>query len=77
VIPTAGADFRSRLMVTGSLSISRARVAISRGMVALKNSVCRFAGSCRSTRRMSGRKPMSSMRSASSSTSTSSPVKRA
>ena len=41
----------------------------ARGIVALKNSVCRFAAAdVRSTRRMSGRKPMSSMRSASSST---------
>ena len=42
-------------------------------LVALKHSVCRRAGRWRRMRRMSGRKPMSSMRSASSSTRCSSP----
>ena len=67
-MPTAGADRRSRLIVTGFCSISRDSSAIGGGIVALKNSVCRCGGRCRRTRRMSGRKPMSSMRSASSST---------
>ena len=65
---------RSRLIVTGLCSISRASATIGGGMVALKNSVCRFAGRWRRMRRMSGRKPMSSMRSASSSTRYSRPV---
>jgi hypothetical protein len=47
------------------------------GIVALKNSVCRSRGSRAITRRMSGRKPMSSMRSASSSTNASSAPSRA
>ena len=40
------------------------------GTVALSSSVCRDAGQFRRIRSMSGRKPMSSMRSASSSTTT-------
>ena len=47
--------------------------AIGGGMVALKNSVCRLAGMCLRMRRISGRNPMSSIRSASSSTRYSSP----
>ena len=73
-MPTAGAERRSRLIVTGSCSISRASSAIGGGIVALKNSVCRRVGRWRRTRRMSGRKPMSSMRSASSSTRNLRPV---
>jgi hypothetical protein len=48
---------------------------ISAGMVAEKSSVWRAAGSVARIRWTSGQKPMSSMRSASSSTSTSSPLK--
>ena len=57
--------------VTGSLRMLSARPRISSGMVAEKKSVWRFAGRYLRMRRMSGRKPMSHMRSASSSTSTS------
>jgi hypothetical protein len=42
--------------------------AMGGGIVALKKSVWRFAGTCLRIRRISGRKPMSSIRSASSST---------
>ena len=66
--PTAGAERRSILIVDGVFSISRDSCTIGGGIVALKNSVCRRGGRWRRTRRMSGRKPMSSMRSASSST---------
>ena len=55
------------------MSSSRDSAWIGPGIVAEKNSVCRRGGRCFSTRRMSGRKPMSSIRSASSSTSTSRP----
>ena len=57
---------------TGSRRMSLASLRISGAMVAENISVCRSTGSARRMRRMSGRKPMSSMRSASSSTSTSS-----
>src|SRR5262249_3154019 len=50
----------------------RARRSISADIVAENRSVCRFVGSIASTRLMAGRKPMSSMRSASSRTRTSS-----
>ena len=55
------------------MSSSRDSAWMGLGIVAEKNSVCRRGGRCFSTRRMSGRKPMSSIRSASSSTSTSRP----
>jgi hypothetical protein len=58
-------------MENGFTSISRESFAISCGIVAEKKSVCRFVGRYFRMRRMSGRKPMSSMRSASSITSTS------
>ena len=61
--------------LTGSFSIWSARSAISRGMVAEKNSVCRFFGMQATIFRMSRMKPMSSMRSASSRTSTETPSK--
>ena len=73
VMPTAGAAVRSRLMVAGWRSSSRVRATMGGGMVAEKNSVWLRGGRCLSTRRISGRKPMSSMRSASSSTRISSP----
>ncbi len=41
-MPTAGADLRSRLIVTGSCSISRVSAAIGGGIVAEKKSVCRL-----------------------------------
>ena len=47
------------------------------GMVALKKSVCLGVGTWRRMRLMSGRKPMSNMRSASSSTRYSSPASAA
>jgi hypothetical protein len=59
---------RWTLIVAGFFSISAASAPIGAGIVALKNSVWRRAGMCRRMRLMSGRKPMSSMRSASSST---------
>ena len=77
VMPTAGAARRSRLIRTGSRSMSRVSARIGVGMVALKKSVCRLPGRWRRIFRMSGRKPMSSIRSASSSTRTSSPASRA
>ena len=43
-MPTAGADWRCRLIVTGFFSISDASTAIGGGIVALKNSVCRRVG---------------------------------
>jgi hypothetical protein len=46
---------------TGDFSISSARRLISVGMVALKNSVWRSAGTARIKRRMAGRKPLSSI----------------
>ena len=52
----------------GSRSICAARSAMARGMVAENISVCRSAGSLATILRMSLMKPMSSMRSASSST---------
>ena len=39
VMPTAGAAFRCRLIVTGFFNISDARVAMGAGIVALKKSV--------------------------------------
>src|SRR5205814_2220823 len=53
----------------------RESAAISLGMVAEKNSVCRLTGMWRRILWTSGRNPMSSMRSASSSTRTSRPEK--
>ena len=44
-MPDAGAAWRSRWIDTGLRSISLVSAAIGGGMVALKNSVCRFAGS--------------------------------
>ena len=73
-IPNAGAAFRSRLIVAGLCSSSRVSAWIGPGIVAEKKSVWRLVGRCLRTRLMSGRKPMSSIRSASSSTSTSSPL---
>ena len=58
----AGADTETLI---GSRSMESARAAMSRGMVAENSSVWRFAGS------VARMKPMSSMRSASSRTSTS------
>ena len=55
----------------GRAAFASARRAISCGMVAEKNSVCRCFGSMATILLMSWMKPMSSMRSASSSTSTS------
>jgi hypothetical protein len=75
-MPDAGAARRSRLIITGFCSISCVSATIGGGIVAEKKSVCLRGGRCFSTRLMSGRKPMSSMRSASSSTSTSRPVER-
>jgi hypothetical protein len=72
-MPPAGFAWRSTLIVTGLFNISRASSPIGGGIVALKNSVWRRAGMFRSTRRMSGRNPMSSIRSASSSTRCSTP----
>ena len=43
-MPDAGAAWRSRWIDTGLRSISLVSAAIGGGMVALKNSVCRFAG---------------------------------
>ena len=60
----------------GSRSICAARSAISRGMVAENSSVWRSFGSFATMVRMSWMKPMSSMRSASSSTSTSTWLRR-
>ena len=68
VMPTAGCERRSRLIEAGFLSISRASAPMGPGMVALKNSVCLRGGRCLRMRLMSGRNPMSSIRSASSST---------
>ena len=74
VMPTAGAAGRLTFSVAGRRSISWASAAIGGGIVALKSIVWRLAGRCRSTRLMSGRNPMSSIRSASSSTRCSSPA---
>mmetsp|Transcript_110010 Transcript_110010/g.350894 ORF Transcript_110010/g.350894 Transcript_110010/m.350894 type:complete len:212 (+) Transcript_110010:667-1302(+) len=58
------------LMCTGSsLQMSRASLCTSRGHVALHISVCRSGRTCEVIFRTCGSKPMSSMRSASSSTS--------
>ena len=73
VIPLAGAAFRWIAMVTGFLSISRESATIGGGMVAEKKRVCRSAGIWRRIRLTSGRKPMSSIRSASSRTRISTP----
>ena len=62
--------------VAGSFSICLARSAMSCGMVAENSSVCRSCGSFATIFRMSWMKPMSSMRSASSSTNTSTPLSR-
>ena len=58
----------------GSRTISSANRTTSSGIVAEKSSVCRTAGSAAMMRRTSGQKPMSIMRSASSSTSSSTPL---
>ena len=74
-MPVAGVDLPLALIVdriVQHLAASASR--IGGGIVALKNSVWRFAGRCRRILRMSGRKPMSSIRSASSSTRYSMPV---
>ena len=63
-------------MRTGSLRKVSTRRLISDGMVAEKNSVCRRGGSSLQIFSMSGMKPMSSMRSASSMTRISTPVSR-
>ena len=55
----------------GSFMVERASCSICSDMVAENSSVCRLAGSRLSTLRIAGKNPMSSMRSASSSTSTS------
>mmetsp|Transcript_123729 Transcript_123729/g.332315 ORF Transcript_123729/g.332315 Transcript_123729/m.332315 type:complete len:291 (-) Transcript_123729:252-1124(-) len=53
----------------GFVRISDARLWISRGQVAVKNSVCLFEGRCSRILRICGSNPMSSILSASSSTS--------
>ena len=58
-------------IVCGPSSSLSASALISSGNVAENSRFCRFAGSSASTRLMSGRKPMSSMRSASSRTNVS------
>ena len=60
------------ITLAGRCRSESASCSISAGMVALNKRFCRFAGSCAITRRTSCTKPMSSMRSASSSTNTSS-----
>ena len=59
----------------GSRMSGAATFATSADIVAEKSSVCRSVGSAATMRWTSGQKPMSSMRSASSSTSTSSASK--
>ena len=54
--------------LTGSFSSESARCMISRGMVAENSSVCRGRGNWLAIRRIGSIKPMSSIRSASSST---------
>ena len=61
---------------TGSLRNCLVRRVISGGMVAEKNRVCFFGGVILKMRSMSGMKPMSSMRSASSTTRNCTPVIR-
>ncbi len=62
-------------MYFGVFTSSAASFSTSSGIVAEKSSVCRTGGSCETMRWTSGQKPMSIMRSASSSTSTSSGLK--
>ena len=62
--------------LTGSRSICAASSAMARGMVAENISVCRSTGSLATILRMSWMKPMSSMRSASSSTRNSTSPRR-
>ena len=58
--------------VVGSIMYRSASLAIGGGTVALRSSVCRSFGQRRRIFSISGRKPISSMRSASSRTTTSS-----
>ena len=76
-MPTAGALRRPIWIVSGLRRISSASLAITGGMVAENSSVCSRAGRRAMIRLRSGRKPMSSMRSASSRTSVCSWSKRA
>jgi hypothetical protein len=62
-------------MYFGVFTSSAASFSTSSGIVAEKSSVCLTGGSCETMRWTSGQKPMSIMRSASSSTSTSSGLK--
>ncbi len=70
VTVSAGVDRAPISTSAGFFSTSFATPSISFDIVAEKSSVCRAAGVFATMRRMAGRKPMSSMRSASSSTST-------
>ena len=74
-IPAAGLETRSTFSRAGLRSICLESSTIGGGSVALKNSVCRSVGICRSTCLMAGRKPISSIRSASSRISTSNLLK--
>ncbi len=69
-------EVRSDSIRTGLCRNAVVRRWISPGMVAEKNSVCRVNGKSLQIRSISGMKPMSSMRSASSITSISIPVRR-
>jgi hypothetical protein len=62
---------RPTWIIFGWLMISTADLNTSPEIVAEKNNVCRSAGRIETIRRTLGQKPISSMRSASSSTSTS------
>ena len=73
----ATVPLRAISTTAGSLTRSRIPPTASSSSVAEKSSVCRVAGVRLTILRMSGKKPMSSMRSASSSTSTSTSPKRA
>ena len=64
-------DRRPTCTTTGLRRYLRASASTSGGIVALNNSVCRYCGTSATMRLICGAKPMSSMRSASSSTSTS------
>ena len=75
MIVLAGALRWPTWMYFGSLTISSASRITSSGIVAEKSSVWRSAGIAAMIRRTSGQKPMSIMRSASSSTSSSMPDK--
>ena len=69
----AAALRRPTWMNAGSRMMERAKPITSSGIVAENSSVWRVSGSADTMRRMSGQKPMSSIRSASSITSTSRP----